>query len=92
MKAPKKDKRDVDEDDIAFKEKKKQEEAALKAAKEKALKGTPSDCPCPFTLLIFTPMQEVPPAEASRSTFSLLSMSLLHVHRSSVHSSRSGKK
>ena len=33
--APKKDKKDVDDDDKAFLEKKKQDEAALKAAREK---------------------------------------------------------
>ncbi|KAI0807297.1 translation machinery associated TMA7-domain-containing protein [Fomes fomentarius] len=35
LKAPKKDKKDLDEDDIAFQQKKKQEEAALKAARDK---------------------------------------------------------
>jgi len=39
LKAPKKEKKDLDEDDLAFKERKKQEEAALKAAKDKAAKG-----------------------------------------------------
>jgi len=35
LKAPKKEKKEMDEDDLALKEKKKQEEAALKVAKEK---------------------------------------------------------
>ncbi|KAI0928232.1 hypothetical protein AcV7_009148 [Taiwanofungus camphoratus] len=39
LKAPKKDKKEVTEDEAAFKEKKKQEEAALKAARDKAAKG-----------------------------------------------------
>ncbi|KAI0320506.1 translation machinery associated TMA7 [Amylostereum chailletii] len=39
LKAPKKDKKDEDEEDAAFKERKKQEAAALKAARDKALKG-----------------------------------------------------
>ncbi|EIW85360.1 hypothetical protein CONPUDRAFT_162568 [Coniophora puteana RWD-64-598 SS2] len=39
LKAPKKDKKEDDEDEKAFKERKKAEEAALKAAKDKALKG-----------------------------------------------------
>ncbi|KAL7283165.1 hypothetical protein ACG7TL_002591 [Trametes sanguinea] len=37
--APKKDKKDLDEDEIAFQQRKKQEEAALKAARDKAAKG-----------------------------------------------------
>ncbi|KAK0448368.1 translation machinery associated TMA7 [Desarmillaria tabescens] len=39
LKAPKKDKKEETEDEIAFKEKKKAEADALKAAREKALKG-----------------------------------------------------
>ncbi|KAJ7582508.1 translation machinery associated TMA7 [Mycena floridula] len=39
LKAPKKEKKEVDEDDQAFKDKKKAEAEALKIAKEKALKG-----------------------------------------------------
>ncbi|KAG2752247.1 hypothetical protein P692DRAFT_20951662 [Suillus brevipes Sb2] len=39
LKAPKKEHKDEDEDDKAFKEKKKAEEAALKAARDKAVKG-----------------------------------------------------
>ncbi|KAI0057118.1 translation machinery associated TMA7 [Artomyces pyxidatus] len=39
LKAPKKEKKEVDEDEAAFKEKKKAEADALKAAREKALKG-----------------------------------------------------
>ncbi|KAI9056697.1 hypothetical protein FKP32DRAFT_1598971 [Trametes sanguinea] len=35
LKAPKKDKKDLDEDEIAFQQRKKQEEAALKAARDK---------------------------------------------------------
>ncbi|OCH95286.1 TMA7-domain-containing protein [Obba rivulosa] len=41
LKAPKKDKKEMDEDEAAFKEKKRQEEAALKAARDKAAKGGP---------------------------------------------------
>ncbi|KAI8998898.1 hypothetical protein BD414DRAFT_533705 [Trametes punicea] len=37
--APKKDKKELDEDEVAFQQKKKQEEAALKAARDKAAKG-----------------------------------------------------
>ncbi|KAH9901107.1 hypothetical protein C8Q73DRAFT_786506 [Cubamyces lactineus] len=37
--APKKDKKDLDEEDVAFQQKKKAEEAALKAARDKAAKG-----------------------------------------------------
>ncbi|KAJ8507178.1 hypothetical protein ONZ45_g10428 [Pleurotus djamor] len=40
-KAPKKDKKEETEEDKAFKDKQKQEAAALKAAKDKALKGGP---------------------------------------------------
>ncbi|KAK7466861.1 Translation machinery-associated protein 7 [Stygiomarasmius scandens] len=40
LKAAKKEKKEETEDDAAFKEKKKAEEAALKAARDKALKGT----------------------------------------------------
>ncbi|KAF9036994.1 translation machinery associated TMA7 [Hymenopellis radicata] len=39
LKAPKKDKKEETDDEIAFKEKKKAEAEALKAAREKALKG-----------------------------------------------------
>ncbi|KAF5332962.1 hypothetical protein D9758_016441 [Tetrapyrgos nigripes] len=39
LKAPKKDKKEGTEEDAAFKEKKKAEEAALKAARDKAMKG-----------------------------------------------------
>lgn len=39
LKAPKKDKKEVDEDEAAFKDRKKAEADALKAAREKALKG-----------------------------------------------------
>ncbi|KAH8829623.1 translation machinery associated TMA7 [Flagelloscypha sp. PMI_526] len=39
--APKKTQKDEDEDDKAFKEKQKADAAALKAAKDKALKGGP---------------------------------------------------
>ncbi|KAK0502906.1 translation machinery associated TMA7 [Armillaria luteobubalina] len=39
LKAPKKDKKEETEDEIAFKEKKKAEAEALKAARDKALKG-----------------------------------------------------
>ncbi|KAG1759410.1 translation machinery associated TMA7-domain-containing protein [Suillus occidentalis] len=39
LKAPKKEHKDEDEDDKAFKDKKKAEEAALKAARDKAVKG-----------------------------------------------------
>ncbi|PCH38711.1 TMA7-domain-containing protein, partial [Wolfiporia cocos MD-104 SS10] len=39
LKAPKKDKKELDEDDVAFKERKRLEEAALKAARDKAAKG-----------------------------------------------------
>ena len=35
LQAPKKDKKELDEDDVAFQQKKKQEEADAKAAKEK---------------------------------------------------------
>ncbi|KAF8983278.1 translation machinery associated TMA7 [Cyathus striatus] len=41
LKAPKKDKKEETDDEIAFKEKKKAEAEALKAAREKALKGGP---------------------------------------------------
>ncbi|KAJ6500422.1 translation machinery associated TMA7 [Mycena sanguinolenta] len=41
LKAPKKDKKEEDEDDIARKAKAKAEADALKAAKDKALKGGP---------------------------------------------------
>ncbi|KAI0637258.1 translation machinery associated TMA7-domain-containing protein [Trametes polyzona] len=44
LKAPKKDKKDMDEDEIAFKEKKKQEEAALKAARDKGTVDRFSQC------------------------------------------------
>ncbi|KAI0085428.1 translation machinery associated TMA7-domain-containing protein [Irpex rosettiformis] len=47
LKAPKKDKKEEDEEDVAFKKRKQEEAAALKAAKDKALKGVywcfPSD-------------------------------------------------
>ncbi|KAK0228207.1 translation machinery associated TMA7 [Armillaria fumosa] len=39
LKAPKKDKKEETEDEVAFKEKKKVEAEALKAARDKALKG-----------------------------------------------------
>ncbi|KAK0197473.1 uncharacterized protein ARMOST_07807 [Armillaria ostoyae] len=39
LKAPKKDKKEETEDEVAFKEKKKAEAEALKAARDKALKG-----------------------------------------------------
>ncbi|KAG7452897.1 translation machinery associated TMA7 [Guyanagaster necrorhizus] len=39
LKAPKKEKKEETEDEIAFKEKKKAEAEALKAARDKALKG-----------------------------------------------------
>ncbi|KAI0698484.1 translation machinery associated TMA7 [Cytidiella melzeri] len=39
LKAPKKEKKEEDEEDTAFKQKKLAEATALKAAKEKALKG-----------------------------------------------------
>ncbi|KAK0240495.1 translation machinery associated TMA7 [Armillaria borealis] len=39
LKAPKKDKKEETEDEVAFKEKKKAEADALKAARDKALKG-----------------------------------------------------
>ncbi|THH31746.1 hypothetical protein EUX98_g2434 [Antrodiella citrinella] len=39
LKAPKKDKKDLDDEDAAFAAKKKADEAAVKAAREKALKG-----------------------------------------------------
>ncbi|RDX42678.1 translation machinery associated TMA7 [Polyporus arcularius HHB13444] len=39
LKAPKKDKKELDEEDVAFKERKKAEEAALKAARAQASKG-----------------------------------------------------
>jgi len=39
LKAPKKDKKEFDEDDLARKEAKRKEEAELKIAREKALKG-----------------------------------------------------
>ena len=42
--APKKDKKELDEDDVAFKEKKKQEEAALKAARDKGASVRPLEC------------------------------------------------
>ncbi|KAL0947291.1 hypothetical protein HGRIS_013411 [Hohenbuehelia grisea] len=41
LQAPKKDKKEEDEEDKAFKEKQKADQAALKAAKDKALKGGP---------------------------------------------------
>ncbi|KIM48998.1 hypothetical protein M413DRAFT_438161 [Hebeloma cylindrosporum] len=41
LKAPKKEKKEETEEEIAFKAKKKQEEEALKLAKEKAMKGGP---------------------------------------------------
>ncbi|KAH7927732.1 translation machinery associated TMA7 [Leucogyrophana mollusca] len=41
LKAPKKDKKDEDDEDKAFKERQKAEEAAVKAARDKALKGGP---------------------------------------------------
>ncbi|KAI0736580.1 translation machinery associated TMA7-domain-containing protein [Fomitopsis betulina] len=39
LKAPKKDPKEYDEEDVAFLQRKKQEEAALKAARDKAVKG-----------------------------------------------------
>ncbi|KAK0210419.1 translation machinery associated TMA7 [Desarmillaria ectypa] len=39
LKAPKKEKKEETEDEVAFKEKKKAEADALKSAREKALKG-----------------------------------------------------
>ncbi|KAG2348585.1 hypothetical protein BDR05DRAFT_1056439 [Suillus weaverae] len=39
LKAPKKESKEEDEDDKAFKERKKAEEAALKVARDKAVKG-----------------------------------------------------
>ncbi|KAG1730578.1 translation machinery associated TMA7 [Suillus lakei] len=39
LKAPKKEHKDEDEEDKAFKERKKAEEAALKTARDKAVKG-----------------------------------------------------
>jgi len=39
LKAPKKEKKELDEEDRALKEKKKAADAELKAAKDKALKG-----------------------------------------------------
>ncbi|KAF5386584.1 hypothetical protein D9615_001702 [Tricholomella constricta] len=41
LKAPKKEKKEETEDEIAFKERKKAEAEAMKAAKERALKGGP---------------------------------------------------
>ncbi|KAJ1969239.1 hypothetical protein IWQ62_000740 [Dispira parvispora] len=41
LKNPKKGKKDLDEDDLAFQQKKKEEAAALKALKDKATKGGP---------------------------------------------------
>ncbi|KAJ1650644.1 hypothetical protein IWQ61_008607 [Dispira simplex] len=41
LKNPKKNKKELDEDDAAFLQKKKEEAAALKALKEKANKGGP---------------------------------------------------
>lgn len=41
MKAPKKEKKVEDEEDLAFKAKKKQEQAELAAAKERATKSGP---------------------------------------------------
>ncbi|EPZ31012.1 TMA7-domain-containing protein [Rozella allomycis CSF55] len=41
LKKPKKDQRDLDEDDLEFMKKKKEQEAALKQLKEKASKGGP---------------------------------------------------
>ncbi|RDB21026.1 Translation machinery-associated protein 7 [Hypsizygus marmoreus] len=41
LKAPKKEKKDETEDEIAFKEKKKAEAEAMKAARERAMKGGP---------------------------------------------------
>lgn len=41
MKAPKKDKKEETDEEKAFKEKQKQEAAALKNARDKALKGGP---------------------------------------------------
>lgn len=41
LKAPKKEKKEETEDEIAFKEKKKAEADATKAARDKALKGGP---------------------------------------------------
>ncbi|KAF8894432.1 translation machinery associated TMA7 [Infundibulicybe gibba] len=41
LKAPKKEKKEDSEEDAAFKERKKAEAEAMKAAKERALKGGP---------------------------------------------------
>ncbi|KAH7889965.1 translation machinery associated TMA7 [Phlebopus sp. FC_14] len=41
LKTPKKDKKEEDEDDKAFKERQKAEAAALKVARDKAVKGGP---------------------------------------------------
>jgi len=41
LKAPKKEAKELDEEDIAFKQKQKDEQAAMKALKEKASKGGP---------------------------------------------------
>ncbi|KAJ7074339.1 translation machinery associated TMA7 [Mycena amicta] len=41
LKAPKKDKKDDDEEDAAFKAKQKADAEAIKAARDKALKGGP---------------------------------------------------
>ncbi|KAI0327166.1 hypothetical protein GY45DRAFT_1437142, partial [Cubamyces sp. BRFM 1775] len=44
LEAPKKDKKDLDEEDVAFQQKKKADEAALKAARDKAAKGEDTVC------------------------------------------------
>ncbi|KZT03561.1 TMA7-domain-containing protein, partial [Laetiporus sulphureus 93-53] len=69
LKAPKKDKKELDEDDLAFKERKKQEEAALKAAKDKAAKGKlVGNGLLPMTLTLTTVSeQEAHLVEVSRS-------------------------
>ncbi|TFK42789.1 translation machinery associated TMA7 [Crucibulum laeve] len=41
LKAPKKDKKEETDEEVAFKERKKAEAEALKAARDKALKGGP---------------------------------------------------
>ncbi|KAJ3508200.1 hypothetical protein NLJ89_g5883 [Agrocybe chaxingu] len=64
LKAPKKEKKDETEDEIAFKERKKQEAEALKAAREKALKveNNPRPQPSRPLVLMLGPLQSLQPS------------------------------
>ena len=68
MQAPKKEKKELDEEDIAFQQKKKAEEAAIKAARDKGMFLCPFRCPSlvlicfaaakgTFIMLCYTPSQ-----------------------------------